>query len=164
MLGLVPSLLPVPLLNILPLIISFPSPQRGKAPPGYNSTLGHPVQAGINASSSTEAQPGSLARRRGSIERYQSQRQPLFQLLGGPYEHHATHLLQMCGGLGPAHAYSLVGSSVSVSFQWAQISWLCRSFVESLTILPPPILSPTLPHNLLTTAWCLAVDLHICFH
>jgi hypothetical protein len=68
------------------------------------------------------------------------------------------------GGLGPTHACSLVGGSVSVSPQGLRLLDSVGLLVMSLTSPALSILSPTLPHDSLSSAWCLAVGLCICLH
>ena len=68
------------------------SSEKGK------STLGYLVPAGLGTFSSTEAQPDSPGRRKGSNSRQQSQRQPPLKLLGNSQEDQTAHLLQKCRG------------------------------------------------------------------
>lgn len=78
----------------------------------------HLVPEEINTFSSTEAQPGSRGRAREPNGSQQSQRKPLLLWFIDPHEVQVTHLLQIgFGGLGPAHASSLVSVSVSESSQ-----------------------------------------------
>lgn len=75
------------------------------------------------------------------------------------------HIYEYVGGPGPAHACSLVGSSVSVSSHGLVAS--VGPLVVSLTPLAGSnwlSLSPTLPRDSSSTTCCLAVGLCICFH
>ena len=99
-----PPLLPVlpfqiPLHIIPPILL-----KDSEAPLGYHSTLGHLVPARLSISSPTEAQAG---RGRGSNDRQQNQRQPLFQLSGDPHEDQAAH-----GGSGGTR------SSLCMLYDW----------------------------------------------
>lgn len=74
------------------------------------------------------------------------------------------HIYEYVGGPGPAHACSLVGSSVSVSSHGLVAS--VGPLVVSLTPLAGSnwlSLSPTLPRDSSSTTCCLAVGLCICF-
>jgi len=60
----------------------YTSSQRKGSPHWVHLTQGHPIAAGLNASSPTEAQPGSLVRGRESNGRQQSQKEPWTEFLG----------------------------------------------------------------------------------
>jgi len=47
--------------------------------------------------------------------------------------------------LGPVHAHSLVGGSVSESRRWSRLVDSVGLFVESLLFSGPSVLPPTLP-------------------
>jgi hypothetical protein len=75
------------------------------------------------------------------------------------------HISYICvGGLNASHAFSLVGGSVSVSPCGPRSVDSVGFLVVSLTSLAPSILHPSLPQDSLSSAYCLAVGLCICFH
>jgi hypothetical protein len=129
----------------------------------YQPDLAHQVASGLSTSSATEARQGSLARGKESEDRQQSLRQPLFQLLGDPYEDQAAYLLYMCRGprFSPS---SFVGCSASVSSYESRLVGSLGLLVALLTPSTPSVLRLTLSQDFPSSAWCLAVGLYICFH
>jgi hypothetical protein len=105
--------------SILP--SSSPLLWEGGASVGYHPTLAQQVTAGLGTSSPTEARQGSLVREIGSTGKQQSQGQIQLHWFGDLHEEQTTHLLYMCGDLGPAHAHSVVGGIVSGSPQWSRL-------------------------------------------
>ena len=70
----------------------------------------------------------------------------------------------MLGDLGAAPVCSLVGGLVSVSPHWPMLADSVGLLVVSLTPLAPLILPTILPKDSLSSAYCLAVGLCVCFH
>ena len=114
---------------------------------GYHTTLGRLVPARLSNSSSNKGLPRNPDRRRGPNCKQQSQRQPLFQLLGDPHEDQAVHLLQIGGGRQLLHVLQLVVHSLS-PYGPRFVDSVCRS---ACSILHPSsslnYLSPTLPQD-----------------
>lgn len=105
--------------SLLP-VLCIPSPlhpplfiREGEDPMGTNLLWKFKLQQEKIISSSTrQDSPGRGIKSKG---RQQSQRQPMFQLLGNPHEDQVSHQLQICKGLSPFDTCSLVGGFNSVS-------------------------------------------------
>jgi hypothetical protein len=130
---------------ILPLPFSC---EKGGPPTccGYQPTLAHQVTAGLGTSYLTEVRQDSPVRGTGSTGWQQSEGQLQLQFWGEQHEDQIALLLQICGrGAVFSPWCSLVGSSVSGSFQELRLVDSVSLFVESLFPLGPSILPPALP-------------------
>ena len=75
------------------------------------------------------------------------------------------HICYICAeGLGPSHARSLVGSSVSVVPYGTRLVDSLGFLVVSMTLLSPSVLLTILPQDSPNYTYCFAVGLSISFY